>query len=148
MKKLKPGDKIDAIKTERAGSERIEAWAIAVIDRIEGNYLVCSFCNDPQEQENKFNNNSNEIAPLGTMTGDWSWRDKLAVNDFVDIVDTQGKWHLGTVLKVIEGDIKKLTIGLRFYCEGGGRVDEKGQFEGWNSAYDTTLSAYSIKIQK
>ena len=148
MKELKPGDKIDVIKTERAGSERIEAWAIAVVDRIEGNYLVCSFYNDSQEQVNKFNNNSNEIAPLGTMTGDWSWRDKLTVNDLVDTVDTQGKWRLGTVLKVINDEIRKLTVGFKSYCEEEGKVDEKGQFEDWNSTYDTTLSAYSIKIQK
>eukprot|EP00826_Nyctotherus_ovalis_P045331 TRINITY_DN5006_c0_g1_i2.p3 TRINITY_DN5006_c0_g1~~TRINITY_DN5006_c0_g1_i2.p3 ORF type:complete len:101 (-),score=17.30 TRINITY_DN5006_c0_g1_i2:91-393(-) len=94
--------------------------------------------------------NSSEIAPLGTRTGDWTWRERLGVDDVVDVFDTQGKWYLGTILEVTPTETKanKLKVGFRVYLAEGTKSDSKGKYEGWSSTYDAYLSAYSIRIQR
>lgn len=88
---------------------------------------------------------------MGYRTLDWSWREKIKINDIVDIFDSAGKWILGTVLDTRndENGIKKLYLGFRVYFPTGTKVDSVGRrHEGWSSQYDLWLPAYSIRIQK
>lgn len=95
--------------------------------------------------------NSQKIAPYGTRTKGWEWRDQLKPEDRVDIFDTQGHWFLGTVLetKVEDGVTKKLYIGFRIYTPDGTKKDAQGRsHEGWSEQYDMWISSYSIRIQR
>lgn len=94
---------------------------------------------------------SEKIAPLGTRTAGWEWRDKLKSGDRIDVFNNQGHWYLGTVLdtRIEKETIKMLSVAFRYYTPKASNVDIHGQtYEGWNETYDTCLPAYSTRIQK
>ncbi len=148
---LKVGDKIDVLKEERVDTERVEGWTRATIREIVGEVVFCTFDGMDQERKEPFNRNGPRIAPVGTRTEGWDWKDKIVPEDRVDIFDTQGKWFLGTVLETsidING-VKLLYIGFRVYLPTGTKLDNHGRrHEGWSPQYDTWIPAYSIRIQR
>lgn len=147
--------KIDALRVEIVFAERIQAWAVATIEKIEQGKLYCEFdgINDVPSRET-FDINSSRIAPYNFRTAGWAWRDQIKENERMDILDSQGKWFLGTVLHKREFEIKSHTfqecyIGYRIYTEDGTKIDNQGKrHEGWSEQYDCYIPAYSIKLQK
>ena len=147
---LKVGDNLDILKEEHAEIERVEGWAIGIIKEIHEDKLLCNFKGIPENNTAYYKKDGFKISPLGSRTGDWEWRNKLVINDIVDILDTQGKWFLGTVLdtKEIENNIKMVNLGFRVYLPNGSKIDDNGRrHEGWSSKYDTWLPTHSIRIQ-
>lgn len=147
---LKEGDRIDLLKAERLSSGRLESWVRGTIRRINGNELHCSFDGYPDTETYEFSRNEHKISPIGSRTGNWEWREKLAKKDRVDALDTQHKWYLGTVLdtRVKPDGIKEVYIGYRFYAPDGTKTDENNErYEGWSNQYDVWINQYSISIQ-
>ncbi len=72
----------------------------------------------------------------------------------MDILDTQGDWFLGTVLKLREAGkppntVKECYVCFRVYMEDGTKLDNRGRkHEGWSEQYDTWLPAYSVRLQR
>jgi hypothetical protein len=89
---------------------------------------------------------SPELSVAGSRVADWSWRETMKPDDNLDILDQQGIWFLGTILR--KESPTKIKIGYRIYYPEGTKSDEKGRFEGWTSKYDETFSIYSILLQR
>lgn len=147
---ISEGMVIDAVKEEKVGLEVFEAWAMASIKELDANSITVEFKNDPSTS--KLPRNTNKIAPAGTFTKDWLWRDDLKVGSVVDIFDTQGKWFLGTVLDVRQSlkipKMNEVYVGYRVYTEKGSKADSnRKRYEGWSENYDEWISSYSIRLQ-
>jgi hypothetical protein len=144
------GGKIDVLKVEDSETEVIEGWGIATIIEATEIEVLCTFDGMPDDKVWNYLRNESKIAPLGSRTGDWEWRNHLAVDMRVDVFDTQGKWYLSTVLEAKEKKkVKMVKIGFRIYMPDGTKVgDDKRPYEGWSSKYDTWIPINSIKIQR
>ena len=131
--------------------ERLEGWAAATIKDIIGDTLYCTLDGALDGHSEIFFRNGNKIAPFGSRTNGWDWRDKLAPEDHIDIFDSQGKWYLGTVLEKSNDSKagKMLYVGFRVYIPDGTKIDALGRkHEGWSAQYDSWISPNSIRIQR
>eukprot|EP00826_Nyctotherus_ovalis_P052219 TRINITY_DN6596_c0_g1_i3.p2 TRINITY_DN6596_c0_g1~~TRINITY_DN6596_c0_g1_i3.p2 ORF type:complete len:190 (+),score=36.34 TRINITY_DN6596_c0_g1_i3:324-893(+) len=130
-------------------SRRIEAWAVATITKVTGERLVCEFDGMPKDEVAEYARSGPRICPLGSRTKAWDWRNQLKSGDVVDVLDTQTKWFLGTILDTkVEDGIKQVKACFRVYVPDGSKFDDDGQaYEGWSSSYDAWFFAHSIKIQ-
>jgi len=144
------GMKIDAIKQEEVNNFVLEGWSVAIIKEITKTRITCNFIDTSITV--KYPGDSNKIAPLGTHTADNTWRDELKVGDTLDIYDTNGKWFLGTILKLKpnkNSSTKNCFIAYRVYTNTGSREDkDKKKYEGWSDKFDEWIDAHSIRLQR
>ena len=151
---LRVGVRVDAIRAEYIQGERVQGWVPSIITETDPDSIFCETEALPEIGRERFDRKSGKIAPAGFRSGDWSWREKIAAGDRLDVFDTQGTWFLSTVLDTREVDIKgkkfkECYIGYRIYMETGTKPDSKGRmYEGWSEQYDSWLSAHSLRIQK
>ncbi len=151
---LKKGDRVDAVKEEKAQTERVEAWAPAVIgDPSTG---TCTFLGAAAVYVSRGRFGRSKVgmrmAPSGTYTAGWEWREGLKPDDRLDIFDTQGHWFLGTVMKIREDGWeagKDALVGYRVYMPEGTKKDGSGRrHEGWSEQYDEWIPVNSIRLQR
>jgi len=139
---------LDVLK-EEIEAKRIEGWVVATIKKVVGERLVCTFDGMPEEDTTEYEREGTKICPLGSRTKGWEWRSALKPGDIIDVLDTQAKWFLGTVLEAkVENGIKKILACFRVYLPNGSKSDKEGKaYEGWSDSYDAWFPAHSIKIQ-
>lgn len=130
-------------------SRRIEAWVVATITKVTGERLVCEFDGMPKDEVAEYARGGPRICPLGSRTAGWEWRSQLKPGDTIDVLDTQTKWFLGTVLDTkVEDGVKQVKACFRVYVPDGSKFDDDERaYEGWSSSYDAWFFAHSIKIQ-
>jgi len=89
---------------------------------------------------------SPELSPSCSRVVDWSWRESMKPEERLDILDQEGIWFLGTILR--KETATRIKIGYRIYYPQGTKSDEGGAYEGWSSKYDEVFSIYSILLQR
>jgi len=159
---LKKGSKVDALKVESVGQERVEAWSQGTVRDIDTENILLDYDGVPLTHEPyifpifyknraKFSKSSLRIAPRGFRTADWGWRAALKSEDLVDIFDTQGHWFLGTVMKIQtnKDGFKEAVVAYRVYFPEGTKKDKNNKsHEGWSEQYDEPILLNSIRLQK
>lgn len=148
-KELK-GTRVDAVKEEKIGKRAIYGWSAATVREVTETHVACLFIGS--SSSTNFAKDSEKIAPFRTHTEDYTWRDELKEGDSIDVCDTDGKWFLGTVLKLRprqHSATKECLAAYRVYLESGSKEDrERGRYEGWSEKYDEWIHAHSLRIQK
>jgi len=92
-----------------------------------------------------------ELAPIGTRSTDFEWRLGLKVGDLVDCCEHEGNWYVSTITKIKEGSNggKLVRVGLRVYCEDGEKYDSKGRYNGNPETFDLeNIDVTSPRIQR
>ncbi|EAS02785.2 ubiquitin carboxy-terminal hydrolase (macronuclear) [Tetrahymena thermophila SB210] len=150
---LKIGDIIDCIKFECY--QKRQSWSRALIERIDDTSVSVKYLND-QVDDRIFTKSSYQIAPLGTKSLDFEWREQLKVGDEVDFVDSYNIWRNATILEIKEVEVnngtivKSVLVGLRIYREDGNRLDEQNgkSYFGYDKQLDEWVSPHSGRLQR
>lgn len=139
---------LDVLK-EEIESKAIEGWVVARVKKVQNGRLVCAFDGLGEEDIADYARHESRICHYGSRTKGWEWRKELKAGDAIDVLDTQTKWFLGTVLETkVENGVKLVKACFRVYLPNGSKTDENGRaYEGWSSSYDAWIPAHSIKIQ-
>lgn len=87
------------------------------------------------------------LAPKGTYSRVFEWRQKLQKGDLVDIEDHFGNWVNGTVLEVLEkgGGKKDVKVAMKVWHREGNRNDQNGRFYGFDD-YEEVVDFTSTKL--
>lgn len=127
---------------------------------MRGDYFAITFVNDHSRFDRYLSKTSDEIAPEGSKSEDYTWRAELKIGDNIDVIDPLGTWYNSTILDIFE-EVEAATssspekkypvvfVGYRVYCEDGKKTDEDGRhFAGWSSKYDERIALHSPRIAK
>ena len=147
---LAVGSKLDAVKWE-VQSDR-KCWARGLVAGLEEGLLKISFEEEGEECDRLLDRGSHEIGIYNTRSKNDSWRDKLRPGSLVDCIDASNIWYNSTVLERRETEnthrsfTTEVLIGFRVYETYGEKTDEKGNYRGWSSKFDTWISIRSPKL--
>lgn len=153
---LKEGDSVDALvhHSDRGGQRGGAGWSQAKIEKVEGDALYLEYPTEPVEMDRMVDRWSVEIAPFESRTKEtWEWKATLKVDDQVDAQDDACKWVKATIISIEEAEDQGRTVlmalvGMRIYCKGGQRTDERGSYDGWSDRFDEKIPLYSPRLCK
>lgn len=108
---LKVGDQLDAVASfltpnshKVIGSinvQSIDGWTPGKVIQVDDeNHLLIGFVGCPSDNNIYVDRESLNIAPLGTYTNDWSWRQELKEWDEVSAADDYGNWYRSTLFDI------------------------------------------------
>jgi hypothetical protein len=106
---------------------------------------------DASVNEANYNVDSLEISPLRTKASESEWLLNLSQGDEVDAYDNAGTWREGTVVEPEtrpDYEVPIIKVGFRRYSQQGEKTDEMGKYDGFGTACDEFIPAYSARIQK
>ena len=91
---LKPGMRIDCVR----GANGKKLWTRGVL--LGGSTSFTRVRYESDGEENFLNDKYNELAPLGSRSEDFVWRNSRQVGDYVDVYNMTKSWVLGRVKEV------------------------------------------------
>ena len=89
--------------------------------------LVIDFDKSSEASSIKLSLNDWRIAPLGTFTDDYDWRETLSEMDTIDCMDNERDWYKATVLQTRNTindkgvEVKEIFVGFRYYDKDGSK---------------------------
>lgn len=139
---LKKGDVVDCVKSF---SSR-KSWSRAVYDGMDGTMARVRFVNE--SNYSFIANPEFEMAPAGTKSTDYDWREGLKVGDLVDYFHYKSEWILARVEKMTyeENMFRDMIKTVYIRCDDGKTSEQKeeqmSQAQAATLAYADDVSSF------